>query len=71
MGEKQGGGGAVRIGDRRVRMLYRTSLNKIFEGLNVACGTILVYWEGNTTLMPGSQYLHNDCLASESESYTY
>lgn len=59
---------------RRARMLYRTSLNESFEVLNVACGPILafaVYWEGNTTLMPVSQYLHNDCLASKSESYTY
>lgn len=70
MGEKEETGGAVRIGDRRVRMLYCTSLYENFEGLSVACGTtgygcllgkqhcIMTAYRQNLRAIPDS-YQHN------------
>lgn len=43
MEEEEGGGGAVRMSDGRVRVLYRTSRNEGFEGLAIAYGTIQAF----------------------------
>ena len=72
MEEEEGGGGAVRMSDGKVRVLYRTSRNEGFEGLAIAYGTILAF-----AISVGRQYYataqylsrHNGCLVSEYESY--